>query len=209
MSGEFHKPTKFSGARFEAWQGGDDPAEVSRVAHQTAAALISRVRDNPDPTVVQRLLGLADVHGIDAVAELWSRARPTTLPGALWRVYLLSAMIGHDPTGVSFHFQRGSEVATSIDPIVAGASAPTGPEEIQALADEILRGMFTGDFAIALDRAAAFCRVTSAGCASVADDLDDTEPERASALTTRALRLATTAAELSASSQLWRTGGLD
>ena len=63
--------------------------------------------------------------------------------------------------------------------------------------------------AITLERAAAFCRVTAAGCTSVADDLDATTPERASELTRRALRLSTTAGELMSCARLWRLGALD
>jgi hypothetical protein len=86
---------------------------------------------------------------------------------------------------------------------------PTGPAEITELADRILRGIFEGDFAIALDRAAAFCRVSAAGCTSVADDLDATEPERASELTRRALRFSTIAQELTTCARLWRQDSLD
>ena len=67
------------------------------------------------------------------------------------------------PRASSHLFQRGTEVLHTIDTAVAGAVIPTGPTEILALADEILRGAFRGDFGIALDRAAAFCRVTAAG----------------------------------------------
>ncbi|WP_433862120.1 hypothetical protein [Streptomyces sp. L7] len=77
------------------------------------------------------------------------------------------------------------------------------------LADRILRGVFEGDFAVALDRAAAFCRVTAAGCVSVADDREALDPERASELTTRALRFTRTAEELTTSARLWRTDSLD
>ena len=136
-----------------------------------------------------------DEHGIDAVAELWSRASARSLPGALWRLYLLRLLIRQDPTGTSFLFQRGTEVSATIDPVVAGAPTPTGPDEIVALADDILRGIFAGDFGIALDRAAAFCRVMAAGATSVADDSDATEPERTTELTTRALRFAELADE--------------
>jgi hypothetical protein len=209
MTDEFHKPTKFSGSMFESMQGGDDPAQISRVAHETAQALLSRVRENPEDSVVERLVAFTDEHGIDAVAELWARANPRSLPGALWRIYLLRTLVRQDPTGTSFLYQRGSEMATSIDPVVAGAPNPTGPDEIMVLADQILRGLFRGDFAIALDRAAAFCRVTALGATSVADDVDGTAPERASELTTRALRLSTTAAELVACARLWRSGALD
>ena len=76
-------------------------------------------------------------------------------------------------------------------------------------ADRILRGVFDGDLADALERAAAFCRVTAAGALSVADDQEAASPERASELTTRAQRLVTTADELMACARLARTDSLD
>lgn len=209
MTDEFHKPTQYSGDKFDTFVGGEDPAQISRVAHDTALALLSRVRDNPESAIVERLVAFTDQHGIDAVAELWSRANPRSLPGALWRIYLVRALVRQDPTGTSFLYQRGVEVATSIDPVVAGATAPTGPEEITTLADQILRGLFQGDFAVALDRAAAFCRIMALGCSSVADDSDSTSPKRASELTTRALRFSTTANEFVSCARLWRTDSLD
>jgi hypothetical protein len=209
MAEEFHKPTQFSGSKFESIKGGEDPAQISRIAHETAQALLARVRESPDPDVVERLVGYTDEHGIDAVAELWSRATPRSLPGALWRIYLVRLLIRQDAEGTAYLYQRGIDVAVTIDPLVAGAAAPTGPAEIILLADEILRGLFTGDFAIALDRAAAFCRVISAGCASIADDLDNTEPARSSELTTRALRFSTTAQEFASCARLWRSDSLE
>ena len=209
MAEDFHKPTQFSGSKFESFQGGDDPASISRVAHETAQALLARVRSDPDPRIVERLIAYTDEHGIDTVAELWSRAAPRSLPGALWRIYLVRLLIRQDPDGTSFLYQRGVDVAVTIDPVVAGASVPTGPAEIMAVADEILLGVFTGDFAVALDRAAAFCRVTATGCTSVADDLDATEPARSSELTTRALRFSTTAQDFASCARLWRHHSLD
>jgi hypothetical protein len=139
-----------------------------------------------------------------------TRASPRSLPGALWRLYLMRALIRQDPGGISLLYQRGTEVATTIDPVVAGATAPTGPAEIVELADSILRGLFTGDFAVALDRAGAFSRLAALGATSVADDLDATaSPERAGDLTTRALRLSQMAADLVQCARLWRSDRLD
>lgn len=209
MTDEFHKPTQFSGSKFETFEGGSDPAHISRVAHDTAHALLTRVRENPDPLVVDRLVAFTDEHGIDALAELWSQSSPRSLPGALWRIYLLRTLIHQDATGVSFLYQRGVETAENIDHVVAGAPLPTGPDEVTALADQILRGLFQGDFAVALERAAAFCRLTSVGATSLADDVESTNAVRASELTTRALRLAETAAELASCARLWRSDSLD
>jgi len=209
MPDDFHKPVKLPSRVFEGFLGGKDPAESLRVAHETAHALLSRVHGDPDPNVVKRLVHYTDEHGIDAIAELWAPALPKTLPGALWRIYLVRVLIRQSPRETSFLFQRGVDVTTTIDPIIAGAQLPTGPAEIIELADQILRGAFEGDFADALERAAAFCRVEAAGCASVADDSDVSEPERASELTRRASRFATTGDELGACARLWRADSLE
>jgi len=209
MSEDFHKPTLFWGSKFEEFQGGDDPAQISRIAHETANALLVRVRQDPQPEVLDRLVRYTDVHGIDAVAELWAMAAARSLPGALWRIYLLRILVRQDAAGVSLLYQRGTETVSSIDALVAGAPVPAGPGEIAALADVILRGLFDGDFGIALDRAAAFCRVVAAGATSVADDLEPAEPERATEFTTRALRFSELAVELGSCARLWRSGSLD
>jgi len=197
---------------FEGFLGAEDPAHLSRVAHDTAAAVLARVRADPDPEVVARLVTYTDEHGIDAIAELWSQASPKSLPGALWRIYLLRTLIRQDAAGTSLAYQRGTEVSRTIDQVVAGAPVPAGPAEVQQLADAVLRGVFTGDFAVALERAAAFCRVTSAGFASLADDADATDavhPGRSERLTRRALRLDSLADEFASCARLWRRDSLD
>jgi hypothetical protein len=209
VSDQFHKPTQYSNEKFDEFVGGDDPAQIMRLAHDTAIALVNRARDTADEAVIDRLVAYTDEHGLDALAELWARSSPRSLPGALWRIYLLRLLIRQDPTGTSYLFQRGAEVLTTIDTLVAGAPLPTGPDEITALADEILRGLFRGDFAVALDRAAAFSRVVAAGCSSIADDADVTNSERGSELTTRALRFTQLAEEFTACARLHRAGSLE
>jgi len=208
-SREYHKPVRRPAELFDRLFAGDDPAEVSRVAHSTAHALISRVREAPDVDVVERLVAFTDRNGIDDIAELWSRSPARTLPGALWRLYLLQLMIHDDPQTAALLYDRGRIEIASPDPVIAGAPTPAGPDELVALIDTILRGVFQGDFAVALDRAAAFCRVQAAGATHLADDYEATEPQRASTLTTRALRLATYAGDLAGCATLWRRQSLD
>lgn len=209
MPREHHRPVQFTDAEFAAIQGGEDPALVNRVAHETANALLHRVREDPDPEVVARLVTYTDTHGIDALAELWARVGAHTLPGALWRIYLMRVAIRQNPEETAYLFERGSERIGTIDPVVAGAEEPTGPAEILTLADRILHGLYTGDFAVALDRGAAFCRITAAGATAVADESELAAPERASELTTRAFRLAELGEDLSAAAALWRRDSLD
>ena len=204
----FHKPVRRPGELFDRRYAAEDPAEVSRVAHSTASALLARVRAESDAAVVDRLVAFTGDHGIDDLAQLWSRAPARSLPGALWRLYLLQLMIHDDPRTAALLFDRGRAELPGVDVVVAGAPAPAGPAELVSLIDTILRGAFDGDFAIALERAAAFCRVHAAGAIHLADDYEPTEPGRASTLTTRALRLSTFAEDLSASAALWRRDAL-
>ncbi|WP_396645328.1 DNA-directed RNA polymerase subunit beta [Microbacterium sp.] len=205
---EFHKPVRRPAELFDRLFAADDPAEVSRVAHSTAHALLSRVRADPSVDVVERLVAFTDDHGIDDIAELWSRSPARSLPGALWRLYLLQLMIHDDAATAALLFERGRVEMATVDPVVVGAPAPAGPEELVQLIDTILRGLFEGDFAVALERAAAFCRVQASGSTHLADDYENTESERATALTTRALRLSTYADDLAAAAALWRHDAL-
>ena len=207
-SRDFHKPVRRPAEVFDRLFAAEDPAEVSRVAHSTAHALLARVRQDPTGEVVDRLVSFTDEHGIDDLAELWSRSPARTLPGALWRLYLLQLMIHDDPRTAALLYERGRIALDSVDPVIAGAPIPAGPDELIALVDMILRGLFEGDFAIALERAAAFCRVQASGATHVADDYEATEPERASTLTTRALRLTDYAGDLAACAALWRRDAL-
>jgi hypothetical protein len=209
MADNFHKPTQYSGEKFDDYQRGEDPEDVMQVAHDTAHALVTRARESDDPALIERLVAYTDDNGVDALAELWARSSSRSLPGALWRIYLMRVLIKQDATGTSFLFQRGTEVLRTIDAVVAGAPIPTGPDELMELADQILRGVFRGDFATALDRAASFSRILAAGCTSVADDSEPANPERATELTARALRLSQTADELATCARLSRAGNLD
>lgn len=207
-SREFHKPVRRPAELFDRRFAAEDPAEVSRVAHSTAQALLARARTDPDGVIVDRLVAFTAEHGIDDIAELWSRSPARSLPGALWRLYLIQLMIHDDPHTGALLYERGRVEIASADPVVAGAPTPAGPDELMDLIDSILRGLFEGDFAVALERAAAFCRVQASGASHLADDYEATEPERASALTTRALRLADYATDLAACAALWRRESL-
>ena len=207
-SREFHKPVRRPAELFDRRFAAEDPAEVSRIAHSTAQALLARARTDPDGVIVDRLVAFTAEHGIDDIAELWSRSPARSLPGALWRLYLIQLMIHDDPHTAALLYERGRVEIASADPVVAGAPTPAGPDELMDLIDSILRGLFEGDFAVALERAAAFCRVQASGASHLADDYEATEPERASALTTRALRLADYATDLAACAALWRRESL-
>jgi len=209
MSREFHKPTWFEGHRFDAFLGSEDPARIYAAAHETARTLVERGREDAGSELVERMIAYTDEHGIDTLAELWATAAAESLPGALWRLYLLRALVRQDAAAAANAFQRGVAALRTADQAIAGAPSPAGPEEVAALADRILRGAFSGDLADALHRAAATSRLLAAGTLEEADASDAAAPARATAFTTRAARLSTIAAELEAAARLSAAGRLD
>jgi hypothetical protein len=202
VSREYPRPILQPSAKFDWIIGSADPAITHRLAQETAWALLDRVRSVADPAIVARVVAIADpngVHegagadedapGIDDIAELWSDSGAHSLAGVLWRLYLLRRIAAGDPDGTAELYRLGAERATrTIDPIVAGLDAPASPDAVVGLCDTILRGVFAGDFAAALDRAASTCKLLSLGSAALADERDLHDDGHAGELTTRALR---------------------
>ena len=186
----FQRPVLQPTSSFDWVIGSDEPGAAHRLAQETSWALLDRVRRVADPLVVERVLSLAADEGIDDIAELWSGAGSHSLAGMLWRIYLLRRIVHADPEGTADVFRSGLDVSITIDPVVAGAAEPVTPDAIADLCDTLLRGVFVGDLAVALERAASYCRVMSLGAASVADTRDSLDDEHAAELTTRALRYA-------------------
>ena len=210
MSAEFGKPVRMSAARLEASLSPDpaesvmDPAERQAIASETARVLLHRGRDSGDSELVARLVRFADDHGLDTLAELWSTASAASLPGALWRLYLVRAVLRHNLEDARVLFQRGVDDLPTIDQVVAGAPDPLSAEGLATLLDDIVKGVFDGDLAGALDRAAAVARAVSAGAIS----LSWIAGEDAAYFTSRSLNWSVIADELMATARLARQGQL-
>lgn len=187
--------------------GHDDPARISEIAHSTAAALIGAGRESQDPEITRRLVTLVDELGLSTLAELWSERPARSLPGALWRLYVLREWVRRDPDEVSADYSAGIPYA-EVSRAIAGVAEPPGPSELRALADQVLTGVFDADLSVALDRAAAFCRVCATGRAYRASDAGLPAPQ-AALMTRRASNLMATGDDLAASARMWAAGGLD
>lgn len=168
----------------EALAERSDPIGQLHAAHETAAVLLRTGQAADDPGTVDRLVAIVDEVGLPTLAELWAPRPATSMPGALYRLYLLHEWVTTEADAVAAEFAAG--LATG------SVTAPTTPEQVKQDADEILRGAFTGDFADALDRAASFCLVVAAG----RTDAD------------RAVRLTALASEFSTCAGLWRSNDL-
>ena len=189
-----------------------DPAQVTEVAHETAAVIVRTGRAARDPALTSRLVALVDDLGLSTIAELWAARPARTLPGALWRLYALREWVYNDPAGASADYTAGIRFA-DVPHVVVGVAAPCGPVELMDLTDSILTGVYGADLAIALERASGFCRVVAAGRVQRANDSDANgsgiqDPLWGSAQTRRAASLLTTADDLEACARLWRKGDL-
>lgn len=184
-----------------------DPAEVSQIAHESAAVLVGHGRASDDAQVRERLVHLVDDLGVTTVAQLWAAQPADSLPGALWRLYTLREWVQRSPSVAADEYGEGMRHA-DVAHAVAGAAEPPGPQEIRAVGDAIVRGVFEGDLAVALERAAAFARVVSIGRAHRADADDGLDDRAAERSTRTAGSLVTTAAELDRCASLWRLGKL-
>lgn len=169
---------------FEAMAGGADPGERAEAAHRTAALMVRGARSSSDAQVAGRIVRLADEHGLDMLADLWADSPADSLPGALWRLYLVRSWVHNDPQAAAREFAAGRR-HTPVSEVVAGVVDPPGADEVRQLTDTVLRGVAAGDLAMTLDRAAAFCRVVSAGRA----ELPDTSADQAARLVTLADQL--------------------
>ena len=215
MDGEYvdnsprhHKPKPFAPADFEVFAGGADPSRVSEAAHLAAHALVHHGRETDDPVVTQRLVQLADQQGLEAIAELWAESPARSLPGALWRLYALRAATQQNPEKIAAFFNAGKEVS-QVSKVVAGVAEPPGADEVQQMADTILSGAFDGEFDVALERFAAFCRVVALGQTNHADDADTSNGAHATKLTRSSHQLVKTAEDLEHAAASWRRGELD
>ncbi len=204
----FHRPAVVDPATVDELPGELDPTLRDEIAHTTAHALVHHGRATADPQVVGRLVALVETEGLDVVAAMWADSAPDTLPGALWRLYVLREWVRRDPATVADRYRQGVAAAPVHD-VVAGVVDAPGPQDVRAVADAVLSGVYTGDLAVALERAAAFCQVLATGAAFDADHLDDVDPGAAHRQTRGAASLVRTAEELSHAAHLWRADRLE
>lgn len=205
-SSSFRRPAPLFPSRAEAIPGAPDPAQTADLAHDSAEALLHGVFHSADEEVVQRVLNLVEQEGLGDLATLWSSAPATSLPGALWRLYVLHTWVQRQPDEVTRRYREGSRTVPGLR-YLAGFEEPPTVDQARRTMDAILRGAFTGDLSVALARAGAVAILTAHGTAHLAADAFADEEQ--TALTRQAERLLTTGEELSAAGHAARHGTLD
>ncbi len=198
----FRRPAPLYDSVAESIPGEPDPATSSDLAHDSARALLDGVFHSSDPEVVERVVTLAARDGLTDLAALWSGAPATSLPGALWRLYVLHTWSASSGDDVVRRYRAGSRTVPGLR-YLSGFAEPPDVQQVQRTMDEILRGAFTGDLGMALRRAGAVATIVAHGTAQLADE--DADDER----TRQAERLLSTGEELTAAGRHAEAGLLD
>ncbi len=174
------------------------PFQRADLAETTAIAVITHGR----ATGADGLVDLADRVGLDTLAELWRTELPSSLPGALWALYLLRRWTQTNGAEVTRLWRAGRPYAPA-DEVVAGVAEDADPAAMARLADAVLHGAYQGDFDVALERAAAFFRVIATGRRDSAEAGPDGDRDRR-----LAERNEETADGLTVAAQQWRQNPL-
>ena len=85
----FRRPASLDQEEAEDIVGDEDPAAESEIAHTTAWALMGVPSGDFDEKATEKLRQSVRSEGVDIIAAAWARSPGFTLPGALWRIYLL------------------------------------------------------------------------------------------------------------------------
>jgi hypothetical protein len=198
----FRRPAPLFTSVAEAIPGDPDPSTSTELAHDSARALLDGVFHSSDPAVVERVVALAADDGLTDLAALWSASPATTLPGALWRLYVLHTWVRRSGDEVARRYRAGSRTVPGLR-YLTGFAEPPEVTQVQETMDDILRGAFTGDLGLALRRAGAVATLLAHGTAHLADE--DVDDER----TRQAERLLRTGEDLTAAGRHAEAGRLD
>lgn len=239
MTRQFHRPARLDPEAAESIEGTADTAASSELAHRTAQALLGGYpSEGGEPGDGQapgsplgncaagepgEWLARPDVvaavasHGVDAVAELWADSPATTLPGVLWRLFLVREWIRRDPALVARRYAtvvdltgRDDKVLARFEAALAEADPAPSPLDVRALLDRVLTGRADGGLPAlvpVLATVAAFLRALAAGSdpAWIVDDAD----ELADRVTRRDSALLATADEVTEAARRAASGRLD
>ena len=251
MTRQFHRPARLDPETAESIEGAADTASSSELAHRAAQALIggrpsaggrsgdpdvssgAGAPDDPGEWITRSgVVAAVASHGVDTVAELWADSPATTLPGTLWRLFLVREWIRRDPALVARRYATvidlsalsadadSADSADSADGTDSGAlsrfeaarveARPVpSPEDLRAALDRVLAGEMgdVASLAPILRTTAAFLRALAVGSDAVW--IDDDADELADRVTRRDSALLATAGELIEASRRAASGRLD
>lgn len=191
------RPAMLDAEQAENIPGAEDGAISSEVAHLVAQTLLGIEKESDEN--VQRLRQLLESGGIDTVSELWSSSPAGTLPGTLWRLYLVYQWYLRDPNLVNERFQQGL-ASLKIREVFSSQHC----EKSVAALMEKLAALWKAQISIAqlaplLDRVSDFLQVLASGVST--EWIKDARDELADPVTLRPEALLQTASDLKLSAR--------
>lgn len=240
MARQFHRPAHLDPEAAESIEGSADTAVSSELAHRAAQALIggfpgtdaaapgadaspaddasnaARADDHDDPITRQGVVAAVAAHGVDTVAELWADSPATTLPGTLWRLFLVREWIRRDGDLVDSRYATVVDLAGADDDALARleealtqARPVPAMAEVGARLDAVLAGGVegVGGLVPVLAMTSGFLRALAAGTGP--EWIDDDTDELAHRVTRRESALLATADELDEAGRRAGAGRLD
>lgn len=191
------RPAMLDPRDLEEIVGEEDLAQWSEVAHTTARVFVHLpgAEDDMDDATRAQVAEIVQGEEVEEIAELWARSPSSTLPGALWRLYLLRRWLHGEPQTVDQMLTAHARPAASDDSHDDAAGAAHARMAITKELDEIFDGNYDGDLVGTLRRAAALIRQA----------IGDAPAEGA----TMGARLAIQARELEEAATLAASGRLD
>lgn len=233
MPRQFHRPARLENA--DALEGSADIAATSELAHRSAQALVGAAESSPtardiapaasgNPTAIdptdtlarERVVALVASAGVDDIAELWADSPAMTLPGMLWRLFLLREWIRRDPELVARRYATvvdltKADAATQARAEAALKEARRVPsaEQMRTELDRLLAGEVTDTPTLARMTAAAARFLEALAAGSSPTWIDDDADELADHVTRRDSALRATAEELADAARRAQSGRLD
>ncbi|MDO5034878.1 MAG: hypothetical protein Q4E01_05795 [Actinomycetaceae bacterium] len=206
---KFRRPAMLSFEDAEKIEGDEDPAAAAQVAMTSARALLGLADEEFGEDAVEKLVAAIDEEGVDIVADLWERSPEFTLPGALWRLYLLNEWYKRDALKVHERYVEGLNA-----PFTAGIDdaepKPEAPDDIEFFdrLENLMRGREFGDLTKLLSDAALVMRIMASGATFGKTWIRTDKDRLANMVTRRAAALVETADELDAAAMRSRSGRL-
>lgn len=203
------RPAQLDDAQIEAIEGGADVAYNSELAHTSAQALLRMGRHfrEHDPAVIARILQLVDEEGVDVIAESWVNSPDDSLPGILWRGYLLREWIRREPDAVALRYNAAQALMETGDEEERRRFiAIPKPGVLRQEWDLVFKGAYEGDMPELLVGSARFLNVL--GQVDAVWIAHDTHP-LATEVTRRDSAFTVTAREFAAAAQLAASGTLE
>ncbi|WP_124055361.1 hypothetical protein [Arcanobacterium ihumii] len=203
------RPAQLKPEQVELIEGNADTAANSELAHTSAQAIVPLSGHvMADPDVIVRVKTLIVSEGVDVIAEAWANSPQDSLPGILWRGYLLREWIRRFPDVVRERLAAARLFAeeSENDELKTNFELVPSLEDLLEQWNMVFRGDFRGDFEDVLRNSA---RLTNFLASVDPEWIDDDAHPLATVVTRRDTAMTRTSREFVRAGELLLKGNLE